>query len=179
MISSDLAVPTVRFKPGTPQAGAIGYDIPQGTLDPRYAVCVDHHLACDCREAEQAETLAELRDELRREREARAEDVAELQAEVETYRRVFEAFWYSAPFEVIHRAQVAWTVAQHGMYPHRQRQTAGHDARQKALLRIANDPKLTPEKVRKLAHVALGFEPGEAGTPRVGPLEEADMEPPF
>ncbi|WP_157904258.1 hypothetical protein, partial [Parafrankia soli] len=156
-----------------------GYDVPKNTLDPRYAACADHHVACDCREAEFSELRAELLDELRLEREAHAEDVAELQAELREYRQVIESLWRTAPHEVTRRARIAWTVAQHGMYPHRQEEAVGPDARQKGLLRIANDKNLTLEKVRELAHTALGFEDGEAGAPRVGILEEIDGEPPF
>ncbi|MEU6783436.1 hypothetical protein ABZ912_29935 [Nonomuraea angiospora] len=35
--------------------------LPKNTMDPRYMACMHHHLACDCREAELAENLAELR----------------------------------------------------------------------------------------------------------------------
>lgn len=37
------------------------YTAPKNTLDPRFAACTDHHPACDCREAEFAEEIAELR----------------------------------------------------------------------------------------------------------------------
>ncbi len=37
------------------------YTPPRNTLDPRYATCVDHHPACDCREAEFAEEIREWR----------------------------------------------------------------------------------------------------------------------
>ncbi|MEX5634989.1 hypothetical protein [Parafrankia sp. FMc2] len=37
MTSSDLAVAAVRLAPGTPQAGATGYDVPKDALDPRRA----------------------------------------------------------------------------------------------------------------------------------------------
>lgn len=39
------------------------YDVPVDTRDPRYAACTDHHIACDCREAELAEQISELRGE--------------------------------------------------------------------------------------------------------------------
>lgn len=163
MSGSEVMTPTVRFKPGTDQAGATGYDVPKDTLDPRYAACTDHRVACDCREAERAETIAELL------------------AELQEYRRAFEAFWRAAPYDVTRQARIAWKVAQHGMYPYYRPGTdaADQDARHKALLRIANDKNLTPEQARDLAHTALGFDPGEAGTPRVGVLEEIDAEPPF
>jgi len=35
--------------------GHVLYRVPKNTLDPRYVECVDHHVACDCREAEMAE----------------------------------------------------------------------------------------------------------------------------
>ena len=50
----------VRFHDGTRQP----YDIPRDTLDPRFRLCSDHHPACDCREAETSERLAELGSEL-------------------------------------------------------------------------------------------------------------------
>lgn len=34
---------------------------PTDTRDPRYLTCVDHHLACDCREAERGEEIHEWR----------------------------------------------------------------------------------------------------------------------
>lgn len=59
-MSTALAVwaPVVRFndKPGP----EIRYRPPRDTLDPRYSACVRHHVACDCREAELAERIAEL-----------------------------------------------------------------------------------------------------------------------
>lgn len=36
---------------------------PLDTRDPRWNNCIDHHLACDCREAEQNELINELRSE--------------------------------------------------------------------------------------------------------------------
>lgn len=149
-------VPTVRFKPDTDRAGATGYDVPKDTLDPRYAACSDHRVACDCREAEHAET------------------VAELLAELREYRRAFEAFWRAAPYEVTRQARIAWAVTQHGQYPEPARWAGEgeHDARQKALLRIVNGDDMTLERIRDLARIALGFHSGEDGTPRVGPWEE-------
>jgi hypothetical protein len=35
------------------------YDLPKSTLDLRYKACADHHPACDCREADIAESFAE------------------------------------------------------------------------------------------------------------------------
>lgn len=37
--------------------------LPKNTLDPRYVACVQHRTACDCREAEHAENIAELKAE--------------------------------------------------------------------------------------------------------------------
>ncbi|TMR99558.1 hypothetical protein [Nonomuraea basaltis] len=39
--------------------------LPKNTMDDRYDRCEFHHLACVCREAEQAEELSELQGELR------------------------------------------------------------------------------------------------------------------
>jgi hypothetical protein len=52
-----------------PKAWAI-YTPPRDTCDPRYVACTDHHPACDCREAEMAENVKELRYEYREIREA-------------------------------------------------------------------------------------------------------------
>lgn len=49
---------------------AYPYTPPSNTLDPRYAACIDHHPACDCREAEHAEVVAEIRAELNAVRKA-------------------------------------------------------------------------------------------------------------
>lgn len=38
-------------------------DPPRDTRDIRYQLCTDHHTACDCREAELGEVIAELRSE--------------------------------------------------------------------------------------------------------------------
>jgi len=46
-------------------APAVAYRVPRDTMDPRYAACTDHHVACDCREAELAEERQELRYALR------------------------------------------------------------------------------------------------------------------
>ena len=54
-------LPTVRFHDGT----LTPYAPPKDTCDPRYAACRDHSVACDCREAEQAEQLGEYRARLR------------------------------------------------------------------------------------------------------------------
>lgn len=54
-----------RYRPGI-DAPKIGYVIPTSTRDPRFAACTEHHVACDCREAELAEEIAEFRTEYRR-----------------------------------------------------------------------------------------------------------------
>jgi hypothetical protein len=50
-------LPVIRFADGTRQA----YTPPRNTMDIRYAVCKDHHPACDCREALLAEDVGEYR----------------------------------------------------------------------------------------------------------------------
>lgn len=40
-------------------AGAVAYTPPGDTTDPRYDACTDHHVACDCREAEISEERRE------------------------------------------------------------------------------------------------------------------------
>ena len=52
--------PVVRFR-GQPVD--VGRSTPRDTTDPRYLACTDHHLACDCREAEQNEQINEFRAE--------------------------------------------------------------------------------------------------------------------
>lgn len=44
---------------------AVAYRVPANTLDPRHAACTQHRVACDCREAEHAEEVGELRAEAR------------------------------------------------------------------------------------------------------------------
>jgi hypothetical protein len=73
MSSTDLVgpLPTVQFRGGPKPEGswrdrqkllpAVAYVPPKNTLDPRYDACTDHHVACDCREAEFAEERAEQR----------------------------------------------------------------------------------------------------------------------
>lgn len=61
---------TISFWDGT----RIAYDVPRDTLDKRYAACASHHPACDCREAERSEDLAELR--------ARLDEIEEAALEV-------------------------------------------------------------------------------------------------
>ncbi|MGY4103457.1 hypothetical protein ACW2Q0_28420 [Nocardia sp. R16R-3T] len=57
-----LVGPLVFFRG---QQVAVTSSPPTDTRDPRYDRCTDHHLACDCREAEQNENLHELRTEYR------------------------------------------------------------------------------------------------------------------
>lgn len=68
-------VPTVRFG-GGPRSDeswndrlntlpAVAYAPPTNTLDSRYSACTEHHVACDCREAEFAEDRSEQRMERR------------------------------------------------------------------------------------------------------------------
>jgi hypothetical protein len=54
-------LPTVTFGDGT----RVVYTVPRDTCDPRHAACKAHRVACDCREAEFAETISELRAMLR------------------------------------------------------------------------------------------------------------------
>ena len=61
---------TISFRDGTRQA----YTVPRNTMDPRYPLCANHHPACDCREAELAENLAEYRGMLKSAEEA-AKDI--------------------------------------------------------------------------------------------------------
>lgn len=43
------------------ERGSVNYRPPRDTLDPRYNLCVNHHVACDCREATMAEDRQEWR----------------------------------------------------------------------------------------------------------------------
>lgn len=54
----------------------VDYAPPSSTLDPRYKACSQHRPACDCREAEHAEALAEIVAEQRRVARAVREIVA-------------------------------------------------------------------------------------------------------
>ena len=56
-------LPTIVFDGWT--RTRIAYRPPRNTLDPRVAVCTDHHPACDCREGLHAENAAEARAERR------------------------------------------------------------------------------------------------------------------
>ena len=72
MTSTELVgpLPTVTFGGGPripiSEWGArpkVAYVPPRNTMDPRFDACTDHHVACDCREAEHAEMLQEWRSE--------------------------------------------------------------------------------------------------------------------
>lgn len=66
-------LPTITFQAGYMQPRIKqAYDVPRDTCDPRYSACTDHHPACDCREAEHAEEMAEHRGEWKRLRETAA-----------------------------------------------------------------------------------------------------------
>lgn len=58
-MSADLVGPlrAVRYVTGP----TVWRDLPRNTLDIRYVACGNHHLACDCREAERAEEIGEHR----------------------------------------------------------------------------------------------------------------------
>ncbi|SDL74757.1 hypothetical protein SAMN05421874_12878 [Nonomuraea maritima] len=66
MASTEVAVRhVVRFRPPRwrekrPEIPLV-LPLPKNTMDPRWRACADHHPACDCREAELAENLAEVR----------------------------------------------------------------------------------------------------------------------
>ena len=72
MASTELAVRhTVRFGGGARPAVTLPLHapLPKDSLDPRWKACVQHRTACDCREAQLAEQLAEYRAELREAKE--------------------------------------------------------------------------------------------------------------
>lgn len=58
-----LRTGVIHFQRGIRRAngGVVAYDPPVNTLDPRYIACTDHHVACDCREAEFSEERNEWR----------------------------------------------------------------------------------------------------------------------
>lgn len=95
-------LPTVAFRggpenrgwPPNPNPPKVAYVPPVNTCDPRYAACTEHHVACDCREAEFAEESAERRAERR-----------ETQQAFETI-LAGHATWQWSP------ARVAWRLAQ-------------------------------------------------------------------
>ncbi len=65
-------LPTIGFYDGT----RLAYEVPRSTMDPRFKACHTHRPACDCREAEMAEQIAELRSELNAIRRAAREVLA-------------------------------------------------------------------------------------------------------
>jgi hypothetical protein len=62
----------VQFHDGT----QVAYAAPANTLDPRYIACTEHRVACDCREAEQREDLADVNAEFKMLRSAITEILA-------------------------------------------------------------------------------------------------------
>jgi hypothetical protein len=54
-------LPSVRFHGGS----HVTHTPPKDTCDARYKTCVHHRVACDCREAEFAEEISELRSQIR------------------------------------------------------------------------------------------------------------------
>ncbi len=65
-------LPTIGFYDGT----RLAFNVPKSTMDPRFKACRVHRPACDCREAELAEQIAELRSELEAVRRAAREVLA-------------------------------------------------------------------------------------------------------
>lgn len=67
MTSTEIVGPVVYFRgdrlPNKVLRGRVSVLVdrapPTDTRDPRYIACTDHHLACDCREAEQNEEIRE------------------------------------------------------------------------------------------------------------------------
>lgn len=59
MTSTDLVGPirVMRMRDGT----LLTVEVPQNTLDPRYMLCSQHHVGCDCYEAERNENTNEYR----------------------------------------------------------------------------------------------------------------------
>lgn len=70
-MSAELIGPlrTVRFRDET----SVVYTPPTDTMDPRWKACIHHRVACDCREAEHAESISELLSEIRSTQNAFAE----------------------------------------------------------------------------------------------------------
>lgn len=62
-------LPTVHFHDGS----RLAYTPPKDTCDARYKTCAHHRVACDCREAEHAEEISELRWQIRTAQQAFAE----------------------------------------------------------------------------------------------------------
>ncbi len=120
-----LAIRPVRYRTGRVQGEE--YIPPRNTCDPRWDRCVDHHVACDCREAEQAEHVDELRSEL------------------EYLRTTIEGMWHGAPSDV-RRAVMAESYARY----------VGEDEAiyRRALYRIAGG-RSSPDEMRTVARHAL------------------------
>lgn len=60
--SAEVAKPIVaRFRGHSGPVMHLPVPLPTDTMDPRWAACTDHRVACDCREAEMAENLREYR----------------------------------------------------------------------------------------------------------------------
>lgn len=76
---SAIVGPLVRFRG---QQVPVTSSPPRDTLDPRWADCTDHHLACDCREADQNELINELRSEWERLRRSLVVELEGHQTEV-------------------------------------------------------------------------------------------------
>lgn len=55
----------------------IAYQPPANTLDPRYLACTEHRVACDCREAEYNEDIAEYQGDWRMFQKVMAEVLAD------------------------------------------------------------------------------------------------------
>lgn len=51
--------PSLSFEEQWARRPKVAYTPPRNTCDPRAAACTDHHVACDCREAEFAENAQE------------------------------------------------------------------------------------------------------------------------
>lgn len=105
MTSTELVgpLPVVHFWDGT----RIVYAAPRDTMDLRYALCRDHHPACDCREAEHAETVHEWRTMWQDARKA-AQDVLAGHTTFETgviYRRTFTGWKNGKPAYVLVEAE--------------------------------------------------------------------------
>ena len=61
------------------------YRPPINTLDQRYAACTDHHVGCDCREADLREDIVDIRadyERLRAEHEQLRQLVADISAQL-------------------------------------------------------------------------------------------------
>jgi len=69
-VTAEVVGPVRPIHFGSLRGGVdITYTPPGNTLDPRYAACSDHHVACDCREALWSENQNEWRMETDHQRE--------------------------------------------------------------------------------------------------------------